>query len=54
MGQHVRKVAKHCVFAIIRTSEGSKIRLAKAASVVGLQPRNEKLHAAVARSAWEN
>jgi len=54
MAQNVRKVAKHCVFAIIRASEGSKIRFAKAASVVALQPRNEKLYAAAARSEWAN
>ena len=54
MAWNVRKVAKHCVFAIIRASEGSKSRLAKAAGVVALQQRNEKLHAAVAQIAWEN
>ena len=48
-----RKVAKHCVFLIICGSGGSKSRLAKA---VGAEPsgqmRDEKLHAAVARSTF--
>ena len=48
-----RKVAKHCVFLMICGSTGSKSRLAKAA---GAEPsgqmRDEKLHAAVARSTF--
>jgi len=46
-----RKVAKHCVFPMVGSSEGSKSRLAKAA---GAEPsgqmRDEKLHTVVARS----
>ena len=49
-----RKVAKHCVFPMIRGSGGSKSRLAKAA---GAEPsgqmRDQKLHAVVARSRLE-
>ena len=48
-----RKIAKHSVFPMICGSGGSKSRLAKA---VGAEPagqmRDEKLHAAVARSAF--
>ena len=48
-----RKVAKHCVFPMIRGSGGSTSRLAKAA---GAEPagrmRDEKLHAVVARSTF--
>ena len=48
-----RKVAKQCVFPMICGSGGSKSRLAKAA---GAEPsgqmRDEKLHAAVARSTF--
>ena len=47
------KVAKHCAFPMICGSGGSKSRLAKA---VGAEPcgqiRDEKLHAAVARSTF--
>ena len=48
-----RKVAIHCVFPMICGSGGSKSRLAKAAGAepVG-QMRDEKLHAAVARSTF--
>ena len=50
-----RKVAKHCVFPMICGSGGSKSRLAKAA---GAEPsgqmRDEKLHAAVARSTFSS
>ena len=52
--QKGRKVAKHCVFPMIRGSGGSKSRLAKAA---GAEPsgqmRDQKLHAVVARSRLE-
>ena len=48
-----RKVTKHCDFPMICGSGGSKSRLAKAA---GTEPsghmRDEKLHAAVARSTF--
>ena len=45
-----RKVAKHCVFPMIRAG-GSKSRLAKAAGAEPAgQMRDEKLHAVVARS----
>ena len=50
-----RKVAKHCVFPMIRGSERSKSRLAKAA---GAEPsgqmRDEKVHAVVARSTFRS
>ena len=50
-----RKVAKHCVFPMICGSGGSKSRLAKAA---GAEPsgqiRDEKMHAAVARSIFRS
>jgi len=50
-----RKVAKQCVFPMICGSGGSKSRLAKAA---GAEPsgqmRDEKLHAVVARSKFQN
>ena len=50
-----RKVAKHCVFPMISGSGGSKSRLAKAA---GAEPagqiRDEKMHAAVARSTFRS
>jgi len=48
-----RKVAKYCVFPMIRGSGGSKSRLAKApgAEPCG-QMRDEKLHAVVARSTF--
>ena len=46
-----RKVAVHCVFPMICGSRGSKSRLAKAAGAEPFgQMRDEKLHAAVARS----
>ena len=55
-----RKVAKHCVLPMFPGSGRSKSRLAKAsgAEVAG-QMRHEKVHAAVARSAfrsqkWQN
>ena len=48
-----RKVAKHCVFPMIWGSGGSKSRLAKAAAAEPAgQMRDEKLHAAVARSTF--
>ena len=48
-----RKVAKHCVFPMIWGSGGSKSRLAKAAGAEPAgQMRDEKLHAAVARSTF--
>ena len=51
----VRKVAIHCVFPMICRSGGSKSMLAKAA---GAEPsgqmRDEKLHAAVARSTFRS
>ena len=47
-----RKVAKHCVFPMICGSGGSS-RLAKAAGAEPAgQMRDEKLHAAVARSTF--
>ena len=50
--RNVRKVAKCCVFPMCG-SAGSKSRLAKVAGAeVAAQSRNEKLHAAVARSAF--
>ena len=50
---NVRKHAKCDVVPMICGSGGSKSRLAKAAGAeVPLQRRNEKLHAAVARSAF--
>ena len=48
-----RKVAKHCVFPMFCGSGGSESRLAKAAGAeVAGQMRDEKLHAAVARSTF--
>jgi len=48
-----RKVVKHCVFPMICGSGGSKSRLAKAAGAEPAgQMRDEKLHAAVARSTF--
>ena len=48
-----RKVAKHCVFPMICGSGGSQSRLAKAAGAEPAgQVRDEKLHAAVARSTF--
>ena len=53
--QKGRKVATHCVFQMICGFVGSKSRLAKAA---GAEPpglmRNEKLHAVVTRSTFQN
>ena len=50
-----RKVAKHCVFPMIRGSGGSKSRLAKAAGAEPAgQMRDEKLHAIVARSTFRS
>jgi hypothetical protein len=44
-----RKVAKHCVFPMIRGSGGSKSRLAKAAGAEPAgQMRDEKVHPVVA------
>ena len=49
----VRKAANRCVFSMIRSSGGSKSRLAKAAGAeVAVQQRNDNLHAAVARSTF--
>ena len=48
-----RKVAKRCVLPMLWGSEGSKSRLAKAAGAEPAgQMRDEKLHAAVARSTF--
>ena len=50
-----RKVAKHCVFPMIRGSGGSKSRLAKAAGAeLAGRMRDEKLHAVVARSTFRS
>ena len=50
-----RKVAKHCVFPMVRGSGGSKSRLAKAAGAdPSGQMRDEKLHAVVARSTFRS
>ena len=50
-----RKVAKHCVFAMICVSRGSKSRLAKAAGAEPAgQMRDEKLHAVVAQSTFRS
>ena len=50
---NVREVAKCCVFPMIRMSGESKSRLVKAAGAESCgQRRNEKLHAAVARSTF--
>ena len=52
---NVREVAKCCVFSMIRVSGESKSRLAKAAGAESCgQRRNEKLHAAVARSTFSS
>ena len=52
--RNVREVAKCCVFSMICVSAGSKSRLAKAAGAeVAAQSRQEKLHAAVARSTFQ-
>ena len=50
-----KKVAKHCVFQLICGTRGSKSRLAKAARAeASRQMRDEKLHAAVARSTFRS
>ena len=50
---NVREVAKRCVFPMIRVSGESKSRLVKAAGAESCgQRRNQKLHAAVARSTF--
>ena len=50
---NVREVAICCVFSMIRVSGESKSRLVKAAGAeVCRQRRNQKLHAAVARSTF--
>ena len=50
---NVREVAKCCVFPMIRVLGESKSRLVKAAGAESCgQKRNQKLHAAVARSAF--
>jgi len=50
-----RKVAKHCVFAMICGSGGSKSRLAKAAGAEpARQMRDEKLYAVVAGSTFRS
>ena len=50
---NVREVAKCCVFSMIRVSGQSKSRPVKAAGAeVGAQQRNQKLHAAVAKSTF--
>ena len=52
---NVREVAKCCVFSMIRASGESKSRLVKAADAESCgQRRNEKLHAAVARSTFSS
>ena len=52
---NVREVAKCCVFSMIRLSGESKSRLVKAAGAESCgQRRNEKLHAAVARSTFSS
>ena len=52
---NVREVAKCCVFSMIRVSGESKSRLGKAAGAESCgQRRNEKLHAAVARSTFSS
>ena len=50
---NVREVAKCCVFSMIRVSGQSKSRPVKAAGAeVGAEQRNQKLHAAVAKSTF--
>ena len=52
---NVREVATCCVFSMIRVSGESKSRLAKAAGAdICRQRRNQKLHAAVARSTFSS
>ena len=49
----VREVAKRCVFPMIRVSGESKSRVVKAAGAESCgERRNQKLHAAVARSTF--
>ena len=51
---NVREVAKCCVFPMIPVSGESKSRLVKAAGAESCgQRRNQKLHAAVARSTFQ-
>ena len=51
---NVREVAKCCVFSMIRVSGQSKSRPVKAAGAeVVAQKRNQKLHAAVAKTHFE-
>ena len=50
---NVRDVTKCCVFSMIRVSGQSKSRPVKAAGAeIGAQRRNQKLHAAVAKSTF--
>ena len=52
---NVREVTKRCVFPMIRVSGESKSRLVKAAGAESCgQRRNQKLHAAVARSTFSS
>ena len=52
---NVREVAKRGVFSMIRVSGESKSRLVKAAGAESCgQRRNQKLHAAVARSTFSS
>ena len=52
--RNVRQVANRCVFSMMCGSAGSNSRLAKAAGAeVAAQSRQEKLHAAVTRSAFQ-
>ena len=52
---NVREVTKCCVFSMIRVLGQSKSRPVKAAGAeVGAQRRNQKLHAAVAKSTFES
>ena len=53
---NVREVAKCCVFSMIRVSGESKSRLVKAAGAepCGQRRLNQKLQAAVARSAFSS
>ena len=53
--RNVRNVANRCVFSMIRGSCCSKSSLAKAAGAeVAVEQRNEKWHAAVARSTFSS
>ena len=55
MAQNVREVAECCVFSMMRVSGESKSRLVKAAGAESCgQRRNQKLHAAVARSTFSS